>query len=337
MSLNLLATPKEVPDFAQTLKREMETLAAISASNRGEASSATSSGSKEALLHSAAQQFATSFHQALLRSDEDLGQHIIDAMKVHARTERLIVITGKAQSHAARKFTTDELKHVHLVTVRAPSAIRDTPMGRYESAKDLMKLKNGIETAAQYMTFQHTGRLEELYEGDLSEMILIRREGEELRDMKLEAPIIAPTDLHALHVTEHRALYADPQVRRGGKELVARIWAHIQAHENALTPGHPEYAGDGVLLITGQKPLPAPQPPQPPQMGGGGPGPGPAGPRPPGPGPGGPGGPPGGPRPPGPPGGPGAAPGMPPMPKLPIVPTTGERVDAPMPPAALGA
>jgi hypothetical protein len=108
-----------------------------------------------------------------------------------------------------------------------------------------------------------------MFEGDVSQQLLVRAENEWLAEGK--NPIIAPTDLHAFHIQEHRAVLDDTDIR-SNEMIIKGVMDHIQGHMDMLTNTDPR-----LLQLTGQQPLPPPMPPggQPPQ---GGPPPGPGGP-----------------------------------------------------------
>ena len=317
IALQLCQTPKEVSAMTDRLRAMGERILAVSAASRGE-SVEGDSGSKSALLANAAEQYATSFHQNLARSDEDVGQHLIDTLQVKATVPRIVSLSGKANTAAAREFTGKDLQGVAYICVRAKTPMLDTPDGREAVAQVGLKLPGGLTTFPQYLEFLQTGRHTPHYEGPIADVPLIERENEELLDLNGPLPLVAPTDQHMEHYKGHAKLYSDPEVRRNGA-LMARIDEHQKLHEERLSKGNPQYAGDIALLMTGQKPLPSPEELNPPK----GPPPGPMPPKPPGPP-----GPPGAGAPPMPPGAPpvnggpppGKQPGMPSMPAMPTIP-----------------
>ena len=81
--------------------------------------------------------------------------------------------------------------------------------------------------------------------------------------MEGQNPIVSPLDTHQMHITEHRSVLADPELRQD-PELVRNVIEHIQGHLDALRNTDP-----ALLQLTGQQPLPPagmdagqPQPPQ---------------------------------------------------------------------------
>ncbi len=319
-ALSLLSSQAEHLTFLEVIRGTMERHAVIPSNMRGEGEKG-SSGAKEALIHAAAQQYATGFMRALARSDEDIGTHLIDSLKTHATTTRVATIVGKYSSYSSIEYTGEDLQRIARVTVRAADAMRDTPQGREMMADKLMNFPDGILTAEQYLMFLETGRTEPMYETVRDEMMTIRRENEALLDGK--PAHFSKWDRHSLHIREHKGKLCDERVQQN-PQLKAQIEMHLQMHVNAIDPTHPEFAGIGVLLTIGEKPLPMPPPPGPPMPGQpNAPNPPPANDN---------GGPPGKPA-----GGPSDAPGSAgqggvPMPKPPVNPATGQRAQVPVPP-----
>ncbi len=302
--INFTYTPPEVFTYLDILRREMETLSVINAAVRGDPEATKGdSGSKAALIHSTAQQFSTGFAGALADSESALATHLLFTLRSHAHTKRVATIAGKFNSYASKEFMGADLENVSRVIVHQANPLKDTLAGKMELADKLMQFPDGLATADQYEMFLRTGRREPMLEGGLMEVMLVRRENEDLVDPEAPEPMVAPTDNHATHMDEHKAKLADPAVRRD-PQIVARIQAHMAWHLESVTPGAPRFAGPW-LVATGQAPLPMP--------GAGGP----------------PGGPGGGPPPANDNGKP--SDGMPEMPRPPVNPATGERVDAPVP------
>jgi hypothetical protein len=254
--LRLLATPDEVYEFADLLMRQAEMLGSVSSVNRGDVErSKGDSGSKSALFASVAQQMATSFFQGLARGDAEIGQYQIEANQMRASTPRMAMIAGKNNAYAAVEFTKADLSKVALVTVRSASPMRDTFEGRLELADRVVKMKGGPNTAAKYITGLDTGNFDQLNDPEESQEQLIVRENEELAEVKGEMPRVARADNHLAHIACHQEGLNSPSIRRDQK-LAKRFNDHIDWHLNCLTPGHPLYAGDAILMATGQKPLP---------------------------------------------------------------------------------
>lgn len=313
-AVNLSRTAPETFTFLEVLEAEEDFVSAVNAAARGDVqASKGDSGKKSALMFAAAQQQQSGIAEAIQFSDEALLTHVIHTLQTHASTERVATIAGKYNTYASRKWKSKDIEHVLSVLVHKANPMRDTSEGRMQILQIFMEMGR-IETPEQVWTVLTTGRLDPLYEGELADVILARKENEVLReggDEQGQFPIMAlPYDAHALHIREHKSLLADPRVRLD-PALVARVRQHVEEHVYALRGG----VDPAILAVIGEKPLP------PPGMGPGGP-----------PGKGPPGKPPMGP-----PAEPGA--GLPTVPKPSENPTTGEPVTNAAPPemAPMGA
>jgi hypothetical protein len=106
-----------------------------------------------------------------------------------------------------------------------------------------------ITTPEQYISVINTGKLETMTEGQNKELLLVRAERERLVDGT--TPVVAVlTDAHSLHIREHKAVLADPDLRMDA-ELVQRTLAHIQEHIDILS--NPDVAN--ILTLLGEQPL----------------------------------------------------------------------------------
>lgn len=256
--LNLVATPPEMFTFLDWLTKEAEQIGGVPPVMRGQ-SEKGASGAKEALLHATAQQYASGFMRNLGRSDEDVATYLITTLSMHATTPRVASIAGRFNASASREYDGGDLKQITRVVVRQANPGLDTFEGRLLMADKLMGMPNGIVTAEQYITFLTTGRVDPMYERTLEQITLIQRENDLLREPGDKPLRVVPTDQHALHIQEHACVLDDPAVRFD-EQLVARVKQHLEEHAGALTPGHPFFAGIGLLLATNQQPFPAPQP-----------------------------------------------------------------------------
>jgi hypothetical protein len=98
-----------------------------------------------------------------------------------------------------------------------------------------------------------------LYESDMNELLLIKRENEFMMEGKeVMADML---DTHQLHIMEHRTILSDPELRMD-PDLRQTVQTHIQEHIDMLRMVDPD-----LLMLTGQQPLQNPNVPQtPPPM-----------------------------------------------------------------------
>jgi hypothetical protein len=111
-----------------------------------------------------------------------------------------------------------------------------------------------IKNPKEYFQVINTGSIESMFEGDMNEMLLIKKENEFL--MSGKEVMADMLDTHAAHIMEHRTVMADPELRMN-PELRAVVQKHIQEHIDYLRTTDPD-----LLMLTGQQPLQSPGVPQ---------------------------------------------------------------------------
>jgi Hom_end-associated Hint/Homing endonuclease len=132
----------------------------------------------------------------------------------------------------------------------------NTIAGRVQMAEQLAQMKL-LDNPQQYFSVLNTGELDMTFEGDMAELLYVKDENEQLLEGK--NPLVSPMDQHSMHITEHKAVLFDEDVRNN-PQLVHNVMDHIEDHLNALRNTDP-----GLLAIVGQHPLPPlPQPGMPP-------------------------------------------------------------------------
>lgn len=255
-ALNLTKTPAEVFSFIQTLETSMETISGINSVVRGNPEASLESGTALAMVQSQAIQFASGLQQSYIRLVEDVGTAIIKILQDYATAPRVAAIVGKSNRMYMKEFKADDISKINRVKVRVANPLAKTTAGRMEIANNLITM-NLITNIDQYFTVLNTGNLESMIEGDQAELLLIRSENEKM--MEGESVPVTAIDMHVIHIKEHRALLADPDLRKDA-QLVQIVLDHIQEHINALRTVDPS-----LLQLLGMQPMPPAAQPMPPQ------------------------------------------------------------------------
>lgn len=146
-------------------------------------------------------------------------------------------------------FTLKEEPHFMLGDF---TVTHNTIAGRVQMAEQMLQMKL-LQTPEQYFQVLNTGRLDATFEGEMSELLLIKSENEKL--IEGDVPLVSPFDRHKMHIMEHKAVLADPDLRSNPK-LVKIALDHIQGHVDALRNTDPS-----ILQLIGEQPLAPPQPP----------------------------------------------------------------------------
>ena len=260
--LNLVSTPKELFEQIVNLGHAQETLSGVNSVARGNPEASLKSGAALALIAAQAVQFNGGLQASYNRLIEDVGSSIIEILQEYATTPRIAAISGKSNRSRVQEFKGTDISSISRVTVESVNPISKTAAGRLQMAQDLIQAGQ-IKNPQHYLEVVSTGTLDPIYEHEVSQILNIRSENEQLSDGK---PVIAIiTDPHLMHIKEHATCLDDPGAR-ANPEIVANVTKHIQDHINILKTADPT-----LLQMLGQQSLAQPPAPPPAQGGPGGP------------------------------------------------------------------
>lgn len=244
--LNLTNTPKEIFDFMKQMEQVAETISGVNSVARGNPEASLKSGTALALVQSMSLQFMSGLQQSYASMMEDVGTGLINMLKDFANSPRIATITGVRNKTYMKEFSGDDLSSINRVIVDIGNPLAQTTAGRVEMAEQMMQM-GVIKTPEQYFTVIKTGNLDAFIEVTQSELDLIRSENE---DMVMYKPVLSiATDQHKMHIREHKAVLADPDLRKN-PELVKIVLDHIQEHINLLRQTDPD-----LLSIIDEQPL----------------------------------------------------------------------------------
>ncbi len=246
-ALQLTQTAPEVFNFINMLVEASETLSGVNSVARGNPESSLKSGTALALVQSMALQFLSGLQQSYVKLIEDTGTAIVNILKDFAKTPKIVALVGKNNRTFLKEFTGEEISAINRVVVDVGNPLSRTIAGRVQMAEQLLQMK-AIKDPNQYFQVLNTGRLDALYQGDMSELLLIQSENERLMDG--ESPLVSPMDSHKSHILEHRSVLADPELRKD-TVLIKNTLDHIEAHLNALSDTDPR-----LLQLIGETPIP---------------------------------------------------------------------------------
>ena len=246
-ALNLTQTPAEIFKFLEMLIQSAETISGVNSVARGNPQASLESGAALALVQSMALQFISGLQQSYVKIIEDVGTGLINILKDFAKTPKVVALVGKNNRPLLKEFTGEDINSINRVIVDVGNPLSRTTAGRVQMAEQLAQMKL-IKNPQQYFNVINTGRLDMTFEGEVNELLLVKSENERLMDG--EDVLVAPTDDHRLHISEHRAVVADPDLRKN-PELVRVVMDHMQGHLDALRNVDPD-----LLLLLGQQPLP---------------------------------------------------------------------------------
>jgi hypothetical protein len=253
--MNLTFTPGEIFSMLNKLENTMETISSINSVIRGNPEPNLRSGNSMALIAAQAIQFSSLLQQSYIRLLEDTGSALIKLLQDFATVPRIAAIVGRNnRTYLKETYDRTDLEHITRVIVDVGNPLAKTTAGRVEMADKMMQY--GKITPEQYLTVVSTGRLDPMVEGGQKELLYIKLENELLGmgdpDSKVHAIY---TDDHLLHIQEHKAVLADPDLRND-PVMVQVVLDHIDEHYNLLQNTDP-----GKLAATGQQAMPSMVPP----------------------------------------------------------------------------
>lgn len=244
--IQLTATAPETFKMLDIINGFGEQLSGINSVTRGNPEASLRSGNALALVQSMSLQFQSPLSRSYVKFLEEIGSALIEILKDFSTTPKMIAIVGKNKRPFLKEFTGDMISDIRRVTVDVGNPLGRTIAGRLEIANNLANMKL-IKTPEQYFAVMETGRVDLLYEGDMQDILLIKRENEWLMEGK--PTIVDPLDRHALHILEHRAVISDPDLRMN-PELSSAVRAHIQEHIDMLRTVNPD-----ILMLIKEQPL----------------------------------------------------------------------------------
>lgn len=254
-ALQLTATAPETFKFIEMLVQASETISGINSVARGNPESSLKSGTALALVQSMALQFISGLQQSYVHLIEDVGTSLINILKDFAKTPKIVALVGKNNRTFLKEFTGEDINSISRVVIDVGNPLSRTIAGRVQMAEQLLQMK-AIQDPNQYFQVLNTGRLDAMYEGEMTELMLIRAENERL--MRGEEVLVSPLDAHRSHILEHKSVLADPELRKD-PNLIRNTFDHIQDHLNALRTTDP-----ALLQLISEQPLPPVDPNQPP-------------------------------------------------------------------------
>jgi hypothetical protein len=244
--LQLTATSPETYKFAEVIQQLAELQTGINSVTRGNPEASLRSGNSLALVQSMSLQFQSQFQRNYVKFLEDIGSSLIEILKDFANTPKMIAIVGRNKRSFLKEFTGDMISDIRRVVVDVGNPLARTIAGRVEIANNLANMKL-IKTPEQYFAVLETGRVDILYEADMQDIFLIKRENEWLMDGKdVMADIL---DRHSIHILEHRSVISDPDLR-ANPELTKKVRDHIQEHIDMLRQVNPD-----ILMLIKEQPL----------------------------------------------------------------------------------
>ena len=250
--INFTQTPAEVFKFLEMLIHSAETISGVNSVARGNPEASLKSGAALALVQSMSLQFMSGLQQSYVKLIEDTGTALINILKDFAKTPKVIALVGKNNRTELKEFTGEDVSAINRVVVDVGNPLSRTIAGRVQMAEQMLQM-NLIKTPQQYFQVMNSGRLDSMFEGEMSELMLVKSENERL--MEGEDVDASALDAHRMHIMEHKSVLSDPDLRRD-PTLTEKVFTHILQHIDLLRNTDPD-----LLAMIGEQPLPPMQQP----------------------------------------------------------------------------
>jgi len=248
--IQLTATAPETFNYLKKLEQDIETISGINAVTRGNPASSLRSGNSLALVQAMSLQYMSKFQKNYVTFIEQVGTSLLNILKDFASTPKLMEVVGRNNRAFTKEFTGDMIKDINRVVVDVGNPLSRSTAGRVQMAEQLLQMKL-IKNPQQYFMVMNTGRLDNMYDSDMNQLLLVKKENEDMLDGKKATAALL--DAHRMHIIEHQAVSSDPELRQNA-ELVANLYEHIQEHINFLRTADPD-----LLQLINETPLNPPQ------------------------------------------------------------------------------
>jgi hypothetical protein len=255
--LQLTQSAPEAWKFIDVLKSLLLDQSMINSALRGDPPTGVTSGTAIATLTTTALESVASSSKA---ARDCLRRTMLGAFDVYRRfasVERDLTMSDTGNQVSTAKFKGQDLDGIKDIAIVENNPLTQTQNGRDAQADKLMS-QGLIKDLKAYYAVQEGAPPSVLYEGELSEEDLVKRENEAM--MNNEPVLVLNTDDHAYHIMMHAIPLKDPRVRFNGA-MNKTILAHMLEHYKQAQEVDPNFA---AMVATGKMPQMAlPQGPMP--------------------------------------------------------------------------
>jgi hypothetical protein len=199
--------------------------------------------------------FTSGLQKSYIKLKESLSTGLLRILRDFCPTERQAIISGKFNRPLVKTYTGQQLYAIDRVVCEEISPVLKTYGGRLDLADKVME-KGLIRNAREYINLINTGEPDAMFDSEMSQIILVKAENEDLREGK--SPIMLACDDHRLHYLEHIALVGNPAARED-TALTERVMTHAMEHYNQFMTL--QVSNPGLLAWIGETPLPMPMQP----------------------------------------------------------------------------
>lgn len=249
----------EVPEvhikLLGAIPQMMESILAVNSVVRGEPSDNIKAGNYAALMAQQTAEFYTPLRRSVISASERMATHMLRCFATYATDSRVLDVEGVYRGKTTLSFMGKDLQSIRRVKVDVGNPMQDTAAGRRMLADSLLEHYGPTGLSVdKYLQVIKTGRLDPIFDPTQTEVELIEEENTLLSQFTAPPPIqddpksmhdftvalgavvaVDKTDDHALHITHHRCVLHDPELRKNPSVLSA-VHAHIAMHQAQMMP-----------------------------------------------------------------------------------------------------
>lgn len=265
-SLQLTNVADSAWKMLELLEGGMEKLSGSNSTTRGAPDANLKSGAALALIAAVAVQHNSVHHGTFAHLVKMLFTKRVKLWQRYVKVERMAEVAGDDEQVSAQEWKGDDIKGVSRVAVEITNPVLSTSQGKLELAREMADRVNPDGTPwinrDEFLQVMRTGRFEPVFQHTISQVRLIKRENELLRQGK--PALVLWSDEHHKHIPEHMAELADP-MKREDPMAVEACKAHVMEHDRVwaetslLNPSLLEAAGIPLHPLAAQMPPPPPE------------------------------------------------------------------------------
>lgn len=184
-TIQLTATAREIFEMIPFLQKQLETLSGINGVPRESTNDLgkNASGLAIAFVQAMAVQYNSMFQESWAELNEDVATHCLEILQDYVTTEREVALVDKRPQGAMKSFTGQDLKPIERVKVFLGNPMMRTFSGKLQTTETLLA-KGLIKPPNEYLTIIETGNIGTSLQALESEIDLIHKENDSLRDGK---------------------------------------------------------------------------------------------------------------------------------------------------------
>jgi hypothetical protein len=231
--LQLAAVAKDAYLLVELLVKQMEILSGVNAVSRGQPEASLgkdASGKALSIIEAKTAQFASALIMSSYAFQEDVLTCMARLLGAHLEEPRQVSLAGRFQMSFRKSYSQKTFQSFDRVVIESGNPALKSFAGKMDLAQTALTA-GWTRVPEEFLHVLTTGKIEPLFEADLSQLALIAQEKDTLLQGGV-APVLK-SDYHGLHLREEIALLNSPEVRTN-PQLTAAVLGHCLVHQLML-------------------------------------------------------------------------------------------------------